>query len=131
MICGVVTGPLPPAGVTLVALAVAVATGTVTFAEGLRAFTDEVVWLVLLAFFFAEGFQKTGLGDRIALNVIRAVGSTTLGLAYGLNLAELGVAAAMPSSAARAAAVFYPITLQSIANNLHSSLFLYSQSSPP
>lgn len=111
MICGVVTGPLPPAGVTLVALAVAVATGTVTFAEGLRAFTDEVVWLVLLAFFFAEGFQKTGLGDRIALNVIRAVGSTTLGLAYGLNLAELGVAAAMPSSAARAAAVFYPITL--------------------
>jgi len=111
MICGVVTGPLPPAGTTLVALAVAVVTDTITFAEGLRAFTDEVVWLVLLAFFFAEGFQKTGLGDRIALSVIRAVGGTTLGLAYGLNLAELAVAAAMPSSAARAAAVFYPITV--------------------
>ncbi|CAK0890692.1 unnamed protein product, partial [Prorocentrum cordatum] len=40
-----------------------------------------------------------------------AVGSTTLGLAYGLNAAELVVAAAMPSSAARAAAVFYPITV--------------------
>lgn len=70
-----------------------------------------MVWLVLIAFFFAEGFQKTGLGDRVALSVIGAVGSTTLGLAYGLNLAELVVAAAMPSSAARAAAVFYPITL--------------------
>merc|ERR1719222_543314 len=102
MICGVVTGPLPPAGTTLVALAVAVVTNTVTFAEGLRSFTDEVVWLVLLAFFFAEGFQKTGLGDRIGLTVIRMVGSTTLGLAYGLNLAELAVAAAMPSPAARA-----------------------------
>lgn len=110
MICGVVMGPLPPAGTTLVALAAAVFTGTVTFAEGLRAFTDEVVWLVLLAFFFAEGFQKTGLGDRIALTVIKAVGGTTLGLAYGLNAAELMVAAAMPCSAARAAAVFYPIT---------------------
>mmetsp|Transcript_23064 Transcript_23064/g.41662 ORF Transcript_23064/g.41662 Transcript_23064/m.41662 type:complete len:558 (+) Transcript_23064:39-1712(+) len=111
MICAVVTGPLPPAGVTIVALSIAVFTGTVTFAEGLRAFTDEVVWLVLLAFFFAEGFQKTGLGDRIALTVIRAVGGTTLGVAYGLNSAELLVAAAMPCSAARAAAVFYPITL--------------------
>lgn len=111
MICGVVIAPLPPSGVTLVALAAAVATNTVTFAEGLAAFTDEVVWLVLLAFFFAEGFQKTGLGDRIALMVIRAMGSTTLGVAYGLNFAELLVAAAMPCSAARAAAVFFPITL--------------------
>lgn len=111
MICGVVFLPLPPAGVTLVATSVALFTGTVTFQEGLKAFTDEVVWLVLIAFFFAEGFNKTGLGERIGFIVIRAVGSTTLGLAYGLNLAELLVAAAMPSSAARAAAVFYPITV--------------------
>lgn len=111
MICAVVVGPLPPAPTTLVAVAIALLTKTVTFAEGLKAFTDEVVWMVLLAFFFAEGFKKTGLGDRIALNVIKAVGSTTLGLAYGLNAAELVVAAALPSSAARAAAVFYPITV--------------------
>jgi len=32
-------------------------------------------------------------------------------VAYGLNVAELAVAACMPSSAARAAAVFYPITI--------------------
>lgn len=111
MICGVVLTPLETPAVTTLALAVAVATKTVTFAEGLHAFTDEVIWLVLISFFFAEGFQKTGLGDRIALSIIKAVGSTTLGLAYGLNFAELLVAAAMPSSAARAAAVFYPITV--------------------
>ncbi|CAJ1435332.1 unnamed protein product, partial [Effrenium voratum] len=110
MIVAVVVGPLPPAAVAVVAVSAAVFTGTVSLAQGLKAFTDEVVWLVVIAFFFAEGFQKTGLGDRIALNVIRFMGGTTLGLAYGLNFAELLVAAAMPCSAARAAAVFYPIT---------------------
>jgi len=110
MICGVVTSPLPPAGVTLVAMTAAVGTGTISFAEGMQAFTDETVWLVLMAFFIAEGFQKTGLGNRIALSVIRTVGHTTLGLAYGLNATELAVAVAMPSSAARATAVFLPIT---------------------
>lgn len=110
MILAVVLRPLPPAATTIVALSAVVFTGTATLAQGLKAFTEEVVWLVLIAFFLAEGFHKTGLGDRIALNVIRVVGGTTLGLAYGLNFAELVVAAAMPCSAARAAAMFYPIT---------------------
>lgn len=110
MILAVVLRPLPPAATTIVALSAVVFTGTATLAQGLKAFTEEVVWLVLIAFFLAEGFHKTGLGDCIALNVIRVVGGTTLGLAYGLNFAELVVAAAMPCSAARAAAMFYPIT---------------------
>mmetsp|Transcript_24516 Transcript_24516/g.77159 ORF Transcript_24516/g.77159 Transcript_24516/m.77159 type:complete len:439 (-) Transcript_24516:51-1367(-) len=108
-ICGIVTGPLPPPGVALCGLTLGVLTGTLTFAQGMAAFTDEVIWLVVLAFFFARGFAKTGLGDRIAFNVVRAVGGTTLGLAYGLNAAEAVVAAGMPSSAARSAGIFYPI----------------------
>lgn len=108
-ICGIVTGPLPAPGVAFLALAVGLVTQTLTFAEGTAAFTDEVMWLVLLAFFFTRGFGKTGLGDRIALTVVRAMGGTTLGLAYGLNAAEGLIAAGMPSSAARAAGIFYPI----------------------
>jgi len=108
-ICGIVTRPLPEAGVAFCALAVGLLTGTLTFQEGVAAFTDEVIWLVLLAFFFTKGFAKTGLGDRIALSVVKAMGGTTLGLAYGLNAAEGAIAAGMPSSAARAAGVFYPI----------------------
>lgn len=108
-ICGIVTGPLPPPGVALCGLTLGVLSGTLTFAQGMAAFTDEVIWLVVLAFFFARGFAKTGLGDRIAFNVVRAVGGTTLGLAYGLNAAEAVVAAGMPSSAARSAGIFYPI----------------------
>lgn len=111
MICGVVTEPLPASGVTIFAMAVALASNTVSFDEAVHGFTDQVVWMVLLAFFFASCFQKTGLGQRLALTVIKAVGGTTLGLAYGLNAAEMFVAAAMPSSAARAAALFYPLTV--------------------
>jgi len=110
-VAGIVTGPLPPPGVAFCALSVGFLSGTLTFAEGISAFTDEVLWLVLLAFFFTKGFSKTGLGDRIALNLVKAVGNTTLGLAYGLNLAEGALACGMPSSAARAAGVFYPLVL--------------------
>lgn len=108
-VCGIVTQPLPAPGVAFCSLAVGLLTKTLTFAEGVAAFTDEVLWLVLLAFFFTKGFSKTGLGDRIALSIVRLVGGTTLGLAYGLNLAEGALAAGMPSSAARAAGVFYPL----------------------
>jgi len=108
-ISGIVTEPLPAPGVAMCGLTCGILTGTISFAEGMASFTDEVIWLVVLAFFFARGFSKTGLGDRIAFNVVRAVGGTTLGLAYGLNAAEAIVAAGMPSSAARAAGIFFPI----------------------
>jgi len=108
-IAGIVTGPLPPPGVAICALAVGALTRTFTFEQGVAAFSDSVIWLVVAAFFFAKGFAKTGLGDRIALNVVKKVGGTTLGLAYGLNAAEGMIASGMPSSAARAAGLFYPI----------------------
>lgn len=49
-----------------------------------------------------QGFEKTGLGERIANLFVRALGSSTLGLAYGLNVAEALLAPAMPSTSARA-----------------------------
>eukprot|EP00434_Breviolum_minutum_P001268 symbB.v1.2.001113.t1/scaffold46.1/size430244/4 len=108
-VCGIVTRPLPAPGVAFCSLAVGLLSKTLTFKEGVAAFTDEVLWLVVLAFFFTKGFAKTGLGERIALSIVRVVGGTTLGLAYGLNLAEGVLAAGMPSSAARAAGVVYPL----------------------
>eukprot|EP00435_Cladocopium_sp_Y103_P049499 s2195_g14.t4 len=108
-VVGIVTRPLPAPGVAFCSLAVGLMSKTLTFKEGVAAFTDEVLWLVVLAFFFTKGFAKTGLGERIALSIVRMVGGTTLGLAYGLNLAEGVLAAGMPSSAARAAGVMYPL----------------------
>lgn len=87
----------------------AVVTGCATFPDTFRAFTNEAMWLVILSFFFARGVENTGLGDRIACHFVRALGSSPLGLAYGLVLAETALAPAMPSSAARAGAVFSPV----------------------
>jgi DASS family divalent anion:Na+ symporter len=108
-VCGVVTQPLPAPGVAFCGLAVGLLSNLFTFKEGVSAFTDEVLWLALLAFFFTKGFAKTGLGDRISLTIVRVCGGTTLGLGYGLNTAEGLLAAAMPSSAARAAGIFFPL----------------------
>ena len=37
-----------------------------TFQAAFSAFTSDVIWLIVISFFFAKGFVKTGLGDRVA-----------------------------------------------------------------
>lgn len=56
-----------------------------------------------------QGFQKTGLGERVANLFVAACGKSTLGLAYGLSIAEACLAPAMPSTTARAGGIFMPI----------------------
>ena len=56
-----------------------------------------------------QGFQKTGLGERVANMFVAACGKSTLGLAYGLSVAEALLAPAMPSTTARAGGIFMPI----------------------
>eukprot|EP00929_Paragymnodinium_shiwhaense_P112234 TRINITY_DN804_c0_g1_i1.p1 TRINITY_DN804_c0_g1~~TRINITY_DN804_c0_g1_i1.p1 ORF type:complete len:543 (+),score=70.22 TRINITY_DN804_c0_g1_i1:119-1630(+) len=107
----IVSAPLPAPAVALCMLVVGVVTRTFTFADGVSAFSEEVIWMIILAMFLAKGISKTGLGPRVAYSVVRVAGGTTLGLAYGLNLCELLVASCMPSSAARAAGIFYPIVV--------------------
>ncbi len=68
-----------------------------------------LIWLIVCAFLIARGFIKTGLGRRIALLMIKFLGKRTLGLAYGLAIADLILAPAMPSNTARCGGVIYPI----------------------
>jgi DASS family divalent anion:Na+ symporter len=77
------------------ALTFTVTTRTLTFQQGLGALTNEVIWLIVVATFFARAFIKTGFGDRLGLLFVRAFGKTTLSLAYGLQAAEVG---ALPST---------------------------------
>ena len=91
-----------------------IATRTVPFTAAFGAFTSEVMWLIVISFFFARGFVKTGLGDRIATFLVKCFGKSTLGLSYGLTLGEALIAPAMPSTTARAGGVFLPI-IQSLA----------------
>jgi len=65
--------------------------------------------LILVAFFIAHGFIKTGLGARVAYQFITVLGKRTLRLAYALVLTDLTLAPVIPSLTARTGGVVYPI----------------------
>jgi len=98
-------------GITLYALlnAGAAKTPAAAVATALRDINNSTIWLIVVAFLVARGFIKTGLGRRIALSMIRLLGKRTLGLAYGLAVADLILAPTMPSNTARCGGVLYPI----------------------
>lgn len=108
-ITGLVLSPLPVGAWAFLGLTVSVVTKTLTFGAAFGAFTNDVIWLIVISFFFARGFVKTGLGNRIATYFVKWLGKSTLGLSYGLSLSETLLAPAMPSTTARAGGVFLPI----------------------
>jgi len=108
-IAGIISKALPMGSMTLLSLAVALVTGTLSFDVAFSGFSHKVVWLIVLAFFVARGFTKTGLGMRIGFLIVRVLGKRSLGLGYGLAASELVLAPAIPSMTARAGGVIYPI----------------------
>jgi DASS family divalent anion:Na+ symporter len=75
----------------------------------LSGFSSTVTWLVVMAFVIARAIIKTGLGRRIAFFFIYLLGKRTLTLSYGLAMADLVLAPAMPSITARGGGVIAPI----------------------
>lgn len=104
-----ITRPLPIGGVSILAFALTVLTGTLPMDKAILGFGNSSIWMIAMAFFIARGFIKTGLGRRIALNFVRLFGKKTLGLAYSLIGVDLIMAPATPSNTARAGGVLYPI----------------------
>ena len=76
---------------------------------GLSGFSNSTVWLIFVAFMFASGYEKTGLGRRIALYIVKKLGHRTLGLGYAIALADLVLAPFMPSNSARSAGTIFPV----------------------
>ncbi len=119
-ILGLIFKPLPMGAVALMSMVVAILTDTLKLeSEALGGFSSCVIWLVVAVFFIARGFIKTHLGIRIAYFFVRLLGKSTLGLGYGLVTTELVIAPFIPSSAARAGGIMYPI-LKSISEALGS-----------
>jgi DASS family divalent anion:Na+ symporter len=108
-IVGIIVKPLPMGAVAMLGVTATALTGTLTIADALSGFQDTTIWLIVLAFFIARGFIKTGLGSRIAYQFVRLLGSKTLGLGYGLIATDLVLAPAIPSNTARAGGVVFPI----------------------
>ena len=112
---GIITEPIPPAALGLVGVVIAASLGLVRTSSSqatlwaLSGFANGTVWLIFAAFIFSLGYSKTGLGKRIALMLIRAMGKRTLGLGYAVAVADLALAPFMPSNTARSGGTIFPI----------------------
>lgn len=127
VIVGLMVEPLPGGaigliGVTLVAVlstwvlfspAELAKPGFKPVAESLKwalsGFSNGTVWLIFGAFMFALGYEKTGLGRRIALVLVKAMGKRTLTLGYAVTIADTLLAPFTPSNTARSGGTIYPV----------------------
>jgi L-tartrate/succinate antiporter len=121
VVIALVLEPIPPALAGLLGVIVAAvfklvpltpgkaATAADGIKWGLAGFSDGTVWLIFAAFMFALGYEKTGLGKRLSLTLIKLMGKRTLGLGYAVALADLVLAPFMPSNTARSGGTIFPI----------------------
>ncbi len=108
---GLVVQPAPMGVLFLTALAIAVLSGVLTPAQALAGYSNNILWLIVIAFMFARAFVKTGLGRRIALLIIRRIGTSSLRLGYSLSLTDLVLAPVTASNTARTGAIVFPIAV--------------------
>jgi L-tartrate/succinate antiporter len=125
VIVGLVLEPIAAAAVGLVGVCYVALTGLVFTpdqlanpafkfpAEALKwalsGFSNATVWLIFGAYMFALGYERTGLGRRLSLLLVRGLGRRTLGLGYAIALADLVVAPFTPSNTARSGGTIFPI----------------------
>jgi L-tartrate/succinate antiporter len=75
----------------------------------LAGFSNTTVWLIFGAFMFALGYEKTGLGRRLALVLVKKLGRRTLSLGYAVAIADTLLAPFTPSNTARSGGTIYPV----------------------
>ena len=125
VVIALITEPLPAAAVGLIGITFIAVTGlaftpaqhadpnfklpgeAIRFA--LSGFSNSTVWLIFGSFVFAMGYERTGLGRRISLVLVRRLGGKTLGLGYAIALADLTLAPFTPSNTARSAGTIFPV----------------------
>jgi L-tartrate/succinate antiporter len=115
VVVALITEPLPGPVIGILGITAAASTRLVapTPDEALRwalsGFSHPTVWLIFVAFMLGLGYDRTGLGRRIALILVRAFGRRTLGLGYAVALSDLVLAPFTPSNTARTGGTIYPI----------------------
>lgn len=75
----------------------------------LSGFFNTTVWLIFGAFMIALGYEKSGLGRRIALVLVKLMGRKTLTLGYAVTVADTILAPFTPSNTARSGGTIYPV----------------------
>lgn len=108
-ILGFILQPLPIGAVAFISLGITGLLGIVKPADILTGFGNTTMWLIVSAFLFAKGFVKTGLGRRIAYQIMGSIGNSSLKMAYAMVLSDLVISPATPSNTARGGGILYPI----------------------
>ena len=115
MIAALIAEPMPGPVIGLLGITTAAALNLVaanaddSIRWALSGFSNGTVWLIFVAFMFGLGYEKTGLGQRIALNLVRLLGRRPIGLGYAIACADLILAPFMPSNTARSGGTIFPI----------------------
>ncbi len=115
VVVGLVLEPIPAAavGVTGVALAAVLSLVEAKPADSLKwalsGFSNSTVWLIFGAFMFALGYEKSGLGRRLALSLVKKMGRRSLGLSYAVALSDVMLAPFTPSNTARSGGTIFPV----------------------
>src|SRR5215831_6625158 len=109
-ILSVVIGAFPILTASVLAIAAAVLTGTLTPAAAYAGFSNPTIVLIIMAFLVARAVVKCGLGQRLGYRAISLFGKTTLGLSYSIFAVDAIISPAFPSNTARSG-VLFPLTL--------------------
>ena len=107
-IFSVVVNALPILTSSVLALAAAVLTRTLSAEEAYSGFANPTILLIVLAFLVARAVVRCGLGQRIGHAVVSVFGRSTLGLVYSVFMVDALIAPAFPSNTARSG-VLYPL----------------------
>lgn len=124
-IVAIIGKALPIGAIAILAMTLVALTGVTNddakgaAADALSSFNSPLIWLIGTAIMISRGLVKTGLGARIAYNVIEIFGKKTIGIGYSLAIAELLIAPITPSNTARGGAIIHPI-MRSIADSFNS-----------
>ncbi len=116
VVVGLITEPIPAAlagliGVSLVAVLGLLGNSKESISWALSGFSNSVIWLIFIAFMFALGYKKTGLGKRVSLILIKHMGKSSLGLGYAVAFSDLILSPFMPSNTARSAGTIFPVVI--------------------
>ncbi len=115
VIFSLILEPIPAAAIGFIGVFLVAALGLIgpkpadSIRWALSGFSNTTVWLIFGAFMFALGYEKTGLGKRIALILVGLLGKRTLGLGYAIAFSDLILAPFTPSNTARSAGTIFPI----------------------
>jgi L-tartrate/succinate antiporter len=127
VVAGLILEPLPNSAVGLVGVAVAVTLapwvlfGPEELAQpgfdpraramdwALTGFHSPAVWLAFSAFMLGLGYERTALGRRVALRLVRLLGGGPLRLGYAVVAVDTLLAPFTPSNTARSGGIVYPV----------------------